>query len=472
MIHRSQASCTAATDAPEPSSRLSNADSLCIVEFDSRAAAPAHLRWRYTVRPEWSSRGESLWMRLAKFSYLNRMAVGEVARLFARQDDRPALSAVDLRHMDRWNVQAVASILELCDEDVQAAFCSPEPRTRARHGMSAFKELCYCKSCLQAGFHAAWFQWPHVERCPVHDARLRKGCVRCRASIPYALSSPLALSPLRCPSCLCEWVPALASYRGRCSPLLATQAALMHRWADCVHELTKVGSLIGHADHQHVRTVASAQRAATDRPHVLTMFNRLFDEPPPTVKAICAATCPEIDLALVRADTIVRLRRSQVLGYERRHWPHFGSDFAGHERLVRAAQSHLFVDCALAVEGARAQHLLTENLVAPATTMTCSTAAAVGWRVSWLGPSQALAPVVDVAMPALGLMAWLSRIPVQPPSMPARDWHAQVTQWLLADLVLSAHIWHRIAAFMSSRRHYLLHGDAVSPATLALRHHT
>ena len=34
--------------------------------------------WRYTARPEWSSAGESMWIRLSKFSYCNRLLSIEV----------------------------------------------------------------------------------------------------------------------------------------------------------------------------------------------------------------------------------------------------------------------------------------------------------------------------------------------------------------------------------------------------------
>ncbi len=44
--------------------------------------------------------------------------------------------------------------------------------------------------------------------------------------------------------------------------------------------------------------------------------------------------------------------------------------------------------------------------------------------------------------------------------------------WLADDLVLSASRWADVAEFMSTRGFYLLYGEAVSPLTLALRHHS
>ena len=132
-------------------------------------------------------------MRLSKFSHCNRMSVAELARLFARQDDRAAPTGIDLRCMAAWMSKAIASLLEISAEHVQASFCCAEPHVLT---MRACSELRCCVSCLQAGFHTAWFQWLVVERCPLHDAPLRTGYVRCAAAIPYALGAQPALSPL------------------------------------------------------------------------------------------------------------------------------------------------------------------------------------------------------------------------------------------------------------------------------------
>ena len=122
-------------------------------------------------------------MRLSKFSHCNRISVAELAGLFARQDDRDALTGVDLRSTAPWDPEAIASILEISPEDVRTSFCCVESSVLATR---ACTELRYCVPCLQAGFHAAWFQWQVIERCPLHDAPLRTGCVRCAAAIPLS----------------------------------------------------------------------------------------------------------------------------------------------------------------------------------------------------------------------------------------------------------------------------------------------
>ena len=100
---------------------------MSIAEFEPRVRTPDREQWRYTARPEWSSAGESLWMRLSKFSHCNRMSVAELARLFARQDDRAAFTGIDLRCMTAWVTGSIASRLEISADDVRASFCCAEP---------------------------------------------------------------------------------------------------------------------------------------------------------------------------------------------------------------------------------------------------------------------------------------------------------------------------------------------------------
>ncbi len=120
--------------------------------------------WRYTARPEWSSVGESMWMRLSKFSLCNRLALGTLAKLFAVNHNDALGEGVDLRRADRWNEPALAQILGIDEGVVRDGFC-----TATRNGgfAMASSQLRHCPDCLLAGFHAAWFQWPFIEYCPI-----------------------------------------------------------------------------------------------------------------------------------------------------------------------------------------------------------------------------------------------------------------------------------------------------------------
>ena len=59
--------------------------------------------WRYTMRPAWSSRVESAWMRVSKFSLYNRLTQSELTALLisnrtTRVSIQPTPARIDLRH--------------------------------------------------------------------------------------------------------------------------------------------------------------------------------------------------------------------------------------------------------------------------------------------------------------------------------------------------------------------------------------
>ena len=74
---------------------------LILLEVVVEAAPSAQQAWRCTARPGWSSPGESLWMRLSKFSLCNRLSSAELTELFALRDANGLYMAVDLRRKER-----------------------------------------------------------------------------------------------------------------------------------------------------------------------------------------------------------------------------------------------------------------------------------------------------------------------------------------------------------------------------------
>ena len=445
-----------------------------IIEFE--ASTPlARSDWRYTARPEWSSTGESMWMRLAKFSLCNRMGVSELADLLSLREpigDSTA-SAVDLRRIGRWDQNALAFILEISLDDVRASFCSLVPRHLLARSST---ELRYCEPCLAMGFHAAWFQWLHIERCPLHSAPIRRGCFHCSSPIPYELGASLALSPLCCTACGLDWVPSLTRPGGRCTPIGSLAGQLMQRWSEYVRHVVTLERHIGRdcSTGQFVTTSLTAQAIATAavRPHVLTMMNRLFDSPPPMPTR---GTAQGMDVERLQSpcgsiDSATPWYRD--IRFDRNHWPHFGDDFIRYERMVLAARDQLFKAHGHELAAGRQHRLLLDGLLAPTSSMRGDTAAAVGWAVSWLGPTQALAPPTGFAAPAAGLTGWLASLPLRTPRTSVSAWNEQVGRWLTEDLAHSARLWAQITEFMSTRGHYVLYGEAVHLMSLATWHGT
>ena len=139
------------------------------------------------------------------------------------------------------------------------------------------------------------------------------------------------------------------------------------------------------------------------------MFNRLFDDPPPTLRDMMADARRQSDVPPDQAATIIGAAHDQPVEYSPDSWPHFDQGFAKYERLVGSARSHLFPRCARRMERAEQHRLLVNGLVAPTTAIDSATAGALGWAISWLSPAQVLAPETGFFTPAFGLAAWLAR---------------------------------------------------------------
>ena len=407
-----------------------------------------------------------MWMRLSKFSHCNRLSVAQLGRLFSGADPGICAAAVDLRRADHWSLRALATILEASMKDICAGFCTTKPQA----GLSqASTELRYCPACLALGFHAAWFQWQHLERCPLHDEALRTGCVCCSAQIPYVVGFHLALSPLCCPSCGFAWVPRISRPAGRCLPLPHRESRVIERWAVYVNHVVTSEyhpRRDWHTGRFIVMTTQVSPPAKT-RAHHLTMLNRLFDAPPPLLAQLVTHRACQRHRPLAIGARPVIAPDCRATSYDRVQWPHFADDFELYDRLVRDMQRESFAQSQRARERDCWEHLLGQDLAVASDVMCRDTAAALGWSVSWMGASQALAPLRDVPMPALGLAGWLANLPLRPQGTLRHCWRSQVLEWLHEDLLLSAWMWSRIAAFMRSKGAYLLHGAMVNPRELA-----
>ncbi len=245
----------------------------------------------------------------------------------------------------------------------------------------------------------------------------------------------------------------------------------MQRWSEYVRKIVAVEHHLGRdrSTGQFLATSQPAHATAAVRPHVLTMMNRLFDSPPP-MPALGTTPGVVVNGQTPSAwSTNSATSGSQCIRFDRDHWPHFASDFIRFEHMVLAAHDQLFETHGREFARERQHRLLLDGLLAPANSMPCGTAAAVGWAVSWLGPSQALAPPTGFTAPALGLTSWLTNLPVRKRHTSIKTWHELVARWLAEDLASSLCMWAEVTEFMSTRGHYLLYGEAVRPMSLAIR---
>ncbi|WP_175972080.1 hypothetical protein [Burkholderia sp. BCC0322] len=427
---------------------------------------------RYTSRPEWSSDGESMWMRLSKFSLFNRLSLHALAELVTARSGEAAPASADLRRADQFVSSRLAGLLEVPEATVLDGFCFGAGHPAL---VWADTELRYCPACLELGFHAAWFQWRFIERCPVHGWRLRCGCHKCAAVIPYALDSNMATYPLSCVHCHTSWVPMLDRPAGRCVPIHGRAARILRRWQ--VH-VADAAISVAHTPlrprdqvtGQFVpRWVAKIEIWMPFRFHCTRLLNRLYDVPPPSPEELLEGH--RVELAMTGKGRIFPLtgedRETDAIPYVREDWPHFGNDFLEYERILQHAAHELFGDIRRIAPVRLTGTSRYGAAIANARDMDADQAAALGWSISWYGFSRTCTPEHASCMPAMGLAGWLAYAPHRPAEVPPDRWRDQMGAWLAQDLARSAWAWSRMTPFMQARGKYLLHGQLVRPPELA-----
>jgi len=428
---------------------------------------------RYTARPEWSSPGESMWMRLSKFSLYNRLPVHSLARLIAVRPDEALADGVDLRRADRFVVDKLADVLETSDGSARTGFCCATARPALGW---ASTELRYCPTCLEQGFHAAWFQWRFIERCPVHQRRLRRGCHQCAAVIPYVLARDMAAHPLSCGRCNTCWVPGLDRPAGRCTPIAGQAARVLQRWqrfvADTVVTLTAPAAR--RRDPNTGRFISQPApwldgRTAYLAEHIRTL-NRLYDVPPPSSIEVLRrqpafAAAGSTRRVMVADDD--DWQTNAALYYSQIDWPHFGIGFREYEHTVDRVRRQLFGNVLYPAHASTIWARPGHQCVISSRDLGSDSAIALGWLTSWYGLTRACVPKDRLSTPALGLAGWLAHLPHRPADVPQCAWRDQLNVWLYEDLMRSAWIWTRITSFMRDRGHYLLIAWLARPCELA-----
>ncbi|WP_320533908.1 hypothetical protein [Robbsia andropogonis] len=437
---------------------------------------PTHIdQARYTTRPDWSSDGESMWMRVSKFSLFNRLPLHALASLVAVRASEASSGGVDFRRADRFVPSRLCSLLEIAEAAVPNGFCLPSAHPALTW---AATELRYCPGCLEQGFHAAWFQWRFVERCPTHGSRLRSGCHKCAAVIPYALDSSLTRHPLSCSHCGTFWVRQLNRPAGRCVPVKGRLARIFKRWqihlADAMMPViaTPFPSCAPATGKVARQRAAGIEIRMTGLARCIQMLNRLYDVPPPSLVELSGRYRVELDMVekIRPAPSPGEGSGAEVIAWASADWPHFDNDFREYERVLKHVGRDLFGDtCRIALTrlplpdryGAMVIHTQDVN---------ADLATALGWSISWYGFSRTFAPEREPHMPAMGLTGWLAHAPHRPAECPPEQWREQMSAWLAHDLARSARAWTRIVRFMRAREKYLFHALLMRPAELARLH--
>ena len=398
----------------------------------------------------------------------NRLPLHALAALIAVRSNEASSDGVDLRRADRFVPPRLSSILEIPEASALEGFCFLTGHPALAW---AATELRYCSACLELGFHAAWFQWRFIERCPVHGCRLREGCLKCTEAIPYVLNRSMATHPLSCARCNTPWVPVLDWPAGRCVPIIGRAARILRHWQ--VHVAETMMPIA--TTPCRPRNQATGRFAFQPPPEIeirmtglarrTRLLNRLYDVPPPSPLELLRRHTTVA--AVVRPGRVVPLpcegRPTGDMPYARSGWPHFGDDFQAYEDLLQRVGHGLFGDT---------QRIAAVEVVVRTREISADHAAALGWSISWYGFSRTWAPDDAPSMPAIGLSGWLANAPHRPVEISSGCWRDQMSVWLSEDLARSAWAWSRIVLFMRVRGIYLLHGQLARPSELAvLRRH-
>jgi hypothetical protein len=420
----------------------------------------------YCTRPEWSTPSESAWMRLAKFSWCNRLTLNQLMQLFAKSPADALSYGADMRRADRISDKHFNETLGLTSTSLQFGFCVDKQHHLLR---LADTECRYCPTCFSNGFHASIFQWRFVTRCPIHRIPLRTGCPQCRLSIPYRLGAPLADSPLQCVGCRVNWLPCLARPAGQCSPLKTSEVAVLEQWARYItHVIGPAGSRETPGINPRTGRFSAARTRAKRAQNLkqlayLSTLSRLYPTPPPMPMALRRTEpCAENNrISYVAMDAKLALSPT----WPRGQWQRFNAGFIALESVLNDTQESQLGS--VARRKGNIDFNFNDPCINPADRMTSADAATLGWCMSWYGYHRPQSIFEPRAFPALGLAAWLAHLPDRPRRTGNSEWLDCVAEWLRADLVASWQAWHDIAVFMQAHGTYFLHPALAKPADFA-----
>lgn len=173
---------------------------------------------------------ESLFSRLNRWMNFHQVNASEMRRLLAapsldvhvigpvREIDRSVPmpeSSLDLsRHVinggahpemrkKRHPLQKLGLVMGMNRSQFLLATGSNEPEPGVML-LTQIKQLRFCQSCLDLGFHSIYFQYPGATDCPYHGERLRNTCAFCKQPNSPTIGSIVA-SPSSCWNCGHHW---------------------------------------------------------------------------------------------------------------------------------------------------------------------------------------------------------------------------------------------------------------------------
>jgi hypothetical protein len=379
----------------------------------------------YTSRPDWTHAAESAWSRIAKFQWLNRLSALELHAALGARALVPDVDGVDLRCAQGFDLDVMARTLNIVPVSVTQSFCVQE-RSEFLLDMG-IKVLRFCPLCIRRAYHATFFQFRFVRRCPLHQVALLRGCPHCRRPIVYRLDRELLQRPYACAGCLQGLFAQHPSRRARAlqSSIPAEEIASLERWRRYIGvalELNGGGTRLGVHSARRWRLPGQPQNPAMilmRRFGFLRDLQNAYAEPPP-LPAYDVIKHPSVLAAMTpRGDW-----QSNRLPHPfKERWPHLPEDYGWYARVYRnVLNRHMRTLRAMGSPPSR--KLRFSPTLRVVDRYRPELVAFMGWRLAWEGKMRPYPAKQRDSLPLLGLLEWWAFAPLRSSQVPPAVWRS------------------------------------------------
>jgi len=154
-----------------------------------------------------TSRYESQWALIHKFTHLNGATFSDIMAMFDATPKAPWNErARNLDRLERLDNRRLAQAFEIPEPDIRLLISDTY-----NIGSKTCATLRYCPDCMKKGFHTAAFQMNSIEKCPLHDVDLETKCPACHFTIAYRLGANELSIPFGCKCGALLW-PGITSH--------------------------------------------------------------------------------------------------------------------------------------------------------------------------------------------------------------------------------------------------------------------
>lgn len=422
----------------------------------------------YTTRPEWTFAAESAWSRAAKFQWLNQLGTQELAIALGAHAQAPGSDGIDLRCSQSFDVGAMAQTLQVSRTSIVQSFCV-QWRSDTLFDYCS-RTLRFCPSCIRRAYHATFFQFRFVHRCPLHREALVRICPNCHSRIPYRLDRFLTKQPYACAICNrpLHGLRRVHHVRAIQTAMASDESELFGNWQRYLGVAVELhlgarrerprnpgGHFVRFHDDAWTKSFISSFAFLRD-------LQDTYRQPPP-LPTYVEAKSRELRLSNLAMGIEEQPRHSaQPFG---QRWPHLPGDYAWYAQTYYNALRRFRRK--ISPIDARYWRAKRRSRTCVLAAHHCPVAVALaGWRLAWEGAARSLTS--RRSLPLIGLLEWWAFAPLRPPATPIHVWHIVLRGWFKRDLQRLFDDWIDLAKWMQSRHVFLVNRQFLSPGMLWL----